>query len=213
MPIACNAMFVMKSIASVWLSFDFVNRNLEGRKKFGRDYNKRATFRRGWVQLWESFLLRKQRDSREPQRMEGRSSVGKIVIIDDGAMLRKGGWSRNPYLWWHNTWTALQSYVTYTWWYNRISNWYMYIQVLIDNWICSIKGWMSDLFRRVSHSGNSQQAKSLQVNGHTNIFPSIFISFSLWCQVNGFYSCKISNLIFVRTGGPRNFSESNAEFM
>ena len=35
---------------------------------------------------------------------------------------------------------------------------------------------MSDLFRRVSHSGNSQQAKSLQVNGHTNIFPSIFIS-------------------------------------
>ena len=122
MPIACNAMFVMKSIASVWLSFDFVNRNLEERRKFGRDYNKRATFRRGWVQLWESFLLRKQRDSREPQRMEGRRSVGKMVIINDGPLLGKGVRSRTPYLWWHNTWTALHSYATYTWWYNRISN-------------------------------------------------------------------------------------------
>ena len=68
------------------------------------------------------FLLRKQRDSREPQRTEGRRSGGKMVIIDNGAILGKGGRSRNPYPWRHNTWTALHSYVTYTWWYNRISN-------------------------------------------------------------------------------------------
>jgi len=107
----------------------------------------------------------------------GGRSLGKMVIISDGPLLGKGGRSRNPYLWWHNTWTALHSYVTFTWWYNRMSNWYMYIQVLIDNWICSIKGWMSDLFRRGSHSGNSQQAKSRQVNGHTNI-SSIYLYFN-----------------------------------
>ena len=98
MPIAYNAMFVMKSIASVWLSFDFVNRNLEERRKFGRDYNKRATIR--WVQPRESFLLRKQRG----WRGGGLSARWWSSMME--RYWGRGGRSRNPYLWWHNTWTA-----------------------------------------------------------------------------------------------------------
>ena len=97
-PLPTKAMFVMKSIASVWLSFDFVNRNLEERRKFGRDYNKRATIR--CVQPRESFLLRKQRG----WRGGGLSARWWSSMME--RYWGRGGRSRNPYLWWHNTWTA-----------------------------------------------------------------------------------------------------------
>ena len=115
MPIACNAMFVMKSIASVWLSFDFVNRNLEERKKFGRDYNKRANIRKGLDATLRKFFAPKTK------RFTWTSEDGGgEVCRPDGdhqwwSDIGEGGArSRNPYLWWHNTWTALHSYVTYT---------------------------------------------------------------------------------------------------
>ena len=59
---------------------------------------------------------------------------------------------------------------------------------------------MSDLVRRVSHSGNSPQAKSFQVNGHTNTFyiSLFYFHFGAWSTDSIYAKFPIQILIFVQ---------------